>query len=89
MRQVANNGLGRVGRLLLRWYMHNSYHHFNIVAVNDPMSADNLSYLLKRDSVHGLSTRVVRNHFAKLQVWYDNEYGYACRCLDLLEKLPL
>lgn len=38
--------------------------------------------------VHGLSTRV-QGSLAKIQVWYDNEYGYACRCLDLLERLPL
>lgn len=39
--------------------------------------------------IHGLSTRVVQNHFVKVQAWYDNEFGYACRCLDLLERLPL
>ncbi|WP_346840041.1 type I glyceraldehyde-3-phosphate dehydrogenase [Microbulbifer sp. SAOS-129_SWC] len=36
--------------------------------------------------VHGLSTRVQGN-LAKIQVWYDNEYGYTCRCLDLLERV--
>lgn len=39
--------------------------------------------------VHGQSTRVVSDHFLKIQVWYDNEFAYACRCLDLLERLPL
>tara|TARA_R110000787_G_scaffold220068_1_gene328802 strand:+ start:26407 stop:27459 length:1053 start_codon:yes stop_codon:yes gene_type:complete len=39
--------------------------------------------------IHGQSTRVVLDHFVKLQVWYDNEFAYACRCLDLLERLPL
>lgn len=39
--------------------------------------------------VHGLSTRVVRDKLVKLQVWYDNEYAYACRCLDLVERLPI
>lgn len=32
--------------------------------------------------VHGLSTRVVNGNHAKVQVWYDNEHGYACRMLD-------
>lgn len=35
--------------------------------------------------VHGLSTRVIGDRTVNLQVWYDNEYAYACRLLDLLE----
>lgn len=34
--------------------------------------------------VHGLSTRVIGDRTVKIQVWYDNEYAYACRLLDLL-----
>ena len=37
--------------------------------------------------VHGLSTRVIGDRTVKLQVWYDNEFAYACRLLDLLETL--
>lgn len=37
--------------------------------------------------VHGLSTAVVNDHFVKLHVWYDNEYGYARRVLDVAQKL--
>lgn len=37
--------------------------------------------------VHGLSTRVIGDRTVKLQVWYDNEYAYACRLLDLLQTL--
>lgn len=37
--------------------------------------------------VHGLSTRVIGDRTVKLQVWYDNEYAYACRLLDLLTML--
>lgn len=37
--------------------------------------------------VHGLSTRVIGDRTVKIQVWYDNEYAYACRLLDLLETL--
>ncbi|MCD6358572.1 MAG: aldehyde dehydrogenase, partial [Dehalococcoidia bacterium] len=29
------------------------------------------------------STRVVTDRVAKVLVWYDNEYGYAARMLDL------
>jgi glyceraldehyde 3-phosphate dehydrogenase/glyceraldehyde-3-phosphate dehydrogenase (NAD(P)) len=37
--------------------------------------------------VHGLSTRVIGDRTVKLQVWYDNEYAYACRLLDLMSGL--
>jgi glyceraldehyde 3-phosphate dehydrogenase len=32
-------------------------------------------------------TRVMEGNFAKLVSWYDNEWGYACRLVDLAEKL--
>lgn len=53
MKRIAINGLGRVGRLLLRRYHQSAFKNFEIVAVNDPMPVDNLIYLLKYDSVHG------------------------------------
>lgn len=39
--------------------------------------------------VHGLSTKVIQGRFLKLHVWYDNEYAYSKRCLDLIQQLPL
>jgi glyceraldehyde-3-phosphate dehydrogenase type I len=39
--------------------------------------------------VHALSTIVVQESMVKIQVWYDNEFGYSKRLLDLVEKLPL
>ncbi len=53
MQNIAINGLGRTGRLILRRYLDGGYSNFRIVAVNDPMPRDNLLYLLKYDSVHG------------------------------------
>lgn len=44
--------------------------------VGDPRSA----------IVHGLSTRVLAQRVLKMQVWYDNEYAYACRLLDTLQQ---
>ncbi|MFH1240691.1 MAG: type I glyceraldehyde-3-phosphate dehydrogenase [Candidatus Diapherotrites archaeon] len=35
----------------------------------------------------GLSTTVLHDHFAKVISWYDNEWGYACRTSDLIEKI--
>lgn len=33
--------------------------------------------------VDALSTKVLQGHVAKVMVWYDNEYGYANRMVDL------
>ena len=32
-------------------------------------------------------TRVMDGDFVKIMSWYDNEWGYACRCVDLLLKV--
>jgi glyceraldehyde 3-phosphate dehydrogenase len=29
-------------------------------------------------------TRVVGEHCTKVLAWYDNEWGYSCRCVDLI-----
>ena len=34
-----------------------------------------------------LSTKVLNKRFAKVLAWYDNEHGYCCRVLDLLDYL--
>jgi len=35
----------------------------------------------------GLSTRVLGGNFIKVIAWYDNEWGYACRVVDLIRRL--
>ncbi len=30
-----------------------------------------------------LSTFVVEDRMVKVLAWYDNEWGYSCRCVDL------
>lgn len=49
--RVAINGLGRIGRHVLRRAIKNP--DTTVVAVNDVVPADNLAYLLKYDSTHG------------------------------------
>jgi glyceraldehyde 3-phosphate dehydrogenase len=34
-----------------------------------------------------LSTTVMEGNFVKVFSWYDNEWGYSCRALDLLKKM--
>lgn len=51
MRNVAINGFGRIGRLVLRAIM--KFHpEMNVVAINDLTDAKTLAHLLKYDSVH-------------------------------------
>jgi glyceraldehyde 3-phosphate dehydrogenase len=33
--------------------------------------------------VDGLSTNVVDDRLVKVMAWYDNEWGYSNRCVDL------
>jgi glyceraldehyde 3-phosphate dehydrogenase len=33
------------------------------------------------------STRVLGNDLVKVVAWYDNEWGYSCRVVDLMERL--
>jgi len=39
--------------------------------------------------VHALSTVVVQDSMVKIQVWYDNEFGYSRRLLDTIALLPV
>ena len=32
-------------------------------------------------------TRAVGTNCAKVLAWYDNEWGYSCRCRDLIKLL--
>jgi glyceraldehyde 3-phosphate dehydrogenase len=53
MVRVAINGFGRIGRTFMRSAFGHS--DFEVVAINDLGSLDNLAYLLKYDSVYGQS----------------------------------
>lgn len=51
MIKVAINGFGRIGRLTFRQIVTQT--DFDIVAINDLTSAEDLAYLVKYDTVHG------------------------------------
>ena len=53
MKKIGINGLGRIGRLVLRHYMANPSNDVDIIAANDLTPIDDLSYLIRFDSVHG------------------------------------
>lgn len=50
--KVGINGFGRIGRLVLRSAIHNP--NIEFVGINDLVPPDNLAYLLKYDSTHGV-----------------------------------
>jgi glyceraldehyde 3-phosphate dehydrogenase len=49
--RIAINGLGRIGRLLLRRLIHHP--GVEVIAINDIMEPENLSYLFRYDSIYG------------------------------------
>ena len=51
MIKVAINGFGRIGRLAFRQIVTQT--DFDIMAINDLTSAEDLAYLVKYDTVHG------------------------------------
>lgn len=63
MIKTGINGLGRIGRLVLR--AASKRNDIEVVAVNDLLDIEHLAYLLKYDSVHGKfpGTITVDNHY--------------------------
>ena len=51
--KVGINGMGRIGRTVLREFFNRAESDFEIVAVNNPGNASEYLHLLKYDSVHG------------------------------------
>ncbi|MFT5832324.1 MAG: glyceraldehyde 3-phosphate dehydrogenase [Candidatus Paceibacteria bacterium] len=66
MKRVAINGFGRIGRTFLRTAFGHS--EFEVVAINDLGSLENLAYLLKYDSVYGRAPFTVEIVDGKLMV---------------------
>ncbi|MCY4523264.1 MAG: type I glyceraldehyde-3-phosphate dehydrogenase [Halobacteriovoraceae bacterium] len=52
--RIGINGLGRIGRTILRELYNRNVQDLEIVAVNNLGDPENLAYLLKYDSLHGI-----------------------------------
>jgi glyceraldehyde 3-phosphate dehydrogenase len=57
MRKIAINGMGRIGRAALKVILDTP--NLELVAVNDIVSAENIAYLIKYDSVYGVYEKEV------------------------------
>jgi len=68
MTRIAINGLGRIGRLVLRHYMEMHPERLEIVAANDLVSTDDLAYLIKYDSAHGKASFTIQATPESLQL---------------------
>ena len=66
MLNVAINGLGRIGRATLKIVLDNPA--LQLAAVNDMLTADNLAYLLKFDTVYGRWAREVHAQNDRLRI---------------------
>ncbi|MCU0666070.1 MAG: type I glyceraldehyde-3-phosphate dehydrogenase [Candidatus Omnitrophica bacterium] len=51
----------------------------------DPVVSVDFNHCLLSSIVDGLSTKVIQDNFVKVLSWYDNEWGYSNRVVDLAE----
>lgn len=58
VKRIAINGFGRIGRLVLRAAL--TRRDLEVVAINDLVPPDNLAYLFKYDTVHGIYPKEVK-----------------------------
>ncbi|MCH2037871.1 MAG: type I glyceraldehyde-3-phosphate dehydrogenase, partial [Rickettsiales bacterium] len=60
MVRIAINGLGRIGRCVIRALIENPREGIELVAVNGPAEIDTHVHLLKYDSVHGTCNEIAK-----------------------------
>ena len=58
--RLAINGLGRIGRCILRAYLSNPRKNIKIVSINGSRSLEMMAHLLKHDSTHGTLPQEVK-----------------------------
>lgn len=83
--RVAINGLGRIGRSVLRALYESGYRdRIQVVAVNEPASAESIAHLLKYDSTHGRFTLPVSAGESVLRLGEDEmALSHASELADL------
>lgn len=52
--------------------------------VEEPLVSIDFNHSPASSSVDAKSTKVIGGNFAKVLAWYDNEWGYSCRVIDLI-----
>jgi glyceraldehyde-3-phosphate dehydrogenase type I len=77
--RVGINGMGRIGRTVLREYFNRNINSFEIVAVNNPGAPDVYVHLFKYDSVHGRFDGEVKFEGQDLVIKGKKIKFYACK----------
>ena len=54
---------------------------------NRPLVSSDYTNDTRSSIIDGLSTLITDNSLLKVYAWYDNEVGYACRMLDLVNHI--
>src|SRR5665213_2018858 len=88
--KIAINGFGRIGRLVFRAIAEQGLlgKEVEVVAVNDPVPADNLAYLLKYDSTQGRFSGTVTSEKSSASATDDDTLvvnGHKIKCLAVKE----
>jgi glyceraldehyde 3-phosphate dehydrogenase len=53
----------------------------------DPIVSSDIIQDAHSATFDALLTRVLGGNFVKVVAWYDNEWGYSCRVVDLIGKI--
>ncbi|MBM3249769.1 MAG: type I glyceraldehyde-3-phosphate dehydrogenase [Candidatus Omnitrophica bacterium] len=53
----------------------------------DPVVSVDFNHCTLSSIVDAASTKVIQDNFVKVLSWYDNEWGYSCRVVDLAEYM--
>jgi len=53
----------------------------------EPVVSIDFNHSTLSSVVDGASTKVIQDNFAKVLSWYDNEWAYSCRVVDLCEYI--
>ncbi len=53
----------------------------------DPVVSTDMLHNPNSSIVDGQMTKVMGGNLVKVVAWYDNEWGYSCRIVDLIEFL--
>lgn len=53
----------------------------------DPVVSVDFNHSTASSTVDGASTKVMQDNFVKVLAWYDNEWAYSCRVMDLAEYM--
>jgi glyceraldehyde 3-phosphate dehydrogenase len=54
---------------------------------NEPLVSIDFNHCANSSTIDALSTKVIEKRMVKIISWYDNEWGYSCRTVDLAAKI--